>query len=578
MTAKTFTMRSVRLFPRLMIICILAALGVTGMGAVGYRGIAGVNRDLRDIYELRMKSLSALYELQLAQTTATVGYRALLDREVQDDSESTANEGERIEAAVLVFEETVKLYQEQRRDSAEEQIWRQTEFNLSQWDESQKALLEIIQKQLESRKAKLSAVDRAFLDRTVMDRKRVTDDLWAQCNEGLTKLIDLNVTAVGGLYQGSQRSTRAMLRMQVVGAVVILIVILALTSVTARTISGPLHGLIRVTRGIVRTGSLDQEIDTSGCDELSELAGTFQEMVQRLRVIPAAASEVANAVKDLTQLITDQTEAVQRQSSGLTQVTATMQEIRQTSSTASSSAETVIEVAKRAEAASGAGQGAVESSLQSLEEIRTQIDGIVAKITDLAERTLLVGGIIETVKDLADHSNMLALNASIEAVKAGELGKGFGVVAREIRSLADQSIQATASIREVLTEIQGAIRSTVSMADRGKKDMDRSMQQIRSSGHSLTELSGVVTQTSQSARQIAASVRQQNIGITQIAGTLEELNAAMQWTTEGINGAKAAAARLTKLANRVDETLRPAASRVDASSGEPTVNSDGPPT
>jgi methyl-accepting chemotaxis protein len=327
----------------------------------------------------------------------------------------------------------------------------------------------------------------------------------------------------------------------------------------------------------VRTGSLDQEIDTSGHDELSQLASTFQEMVQRLRVIPVAASEVADAVKDLTQLIADQTEAVQRQSSGLAQVTATMQEIRQTSSTASDSAETVIEVAKRAEAASGAGQGAVESSLQSLEEIRIQIDGIVAKVTDLAERTLLVGGIIETVKDLADHSNMLALNASIEAVKAGELGKGFGVVASEIRSLADQSIQATASIREVLTEIQGAIRSTVSMADRGKKDMDRSMQQIRSSGHSLAELSGVVTQTSQSARQIAASVRQQNIGITQIAGTLEELNVAMQCTTEGINGAKAAAARLTKLANRVDETLRPAATGADASSGEPAVVSEDPP-
>jgi methyl-accepting chemotaxis protein len=134
-------------------------------------------------------------------------------------------------------------------------------------------------------------------------------------------------------------------------------------------------------------------------------------------------------------------------------------------------------------------------------------------------------------------------------------------VAHEIRSLADQSVEATNRIRLVLGEIQGAIRSTVAMADQGKKDMDRSMEQIRSSGASLTEIGMVITETGQAARQIAASVSQQNVGIAQIAGAIEALNQAMERTTSGISRAKDAAAKLSSLSDRVSETLAPTASR-----------------
>ena len=317
----------------------------------------------------------------------------------------------------------------------------------------------------------------------------------------------------------------------------------------------PIKRLTEMARDVARTGDLNQKVLVTSRDEVGTLAETFQEMMQKLQVVPMTVRELTATVVDLTQLINDHTESTQQQASGLAEATVTMQEIRQTSSTASSKAETVITIAKKAEEFSGAGQAAVENSLHSLQEIRTQIEQIVAKIADLSERTLQVGGIIETVKDLADQSNMLALNASIEAVKAGELGKGFGVVAREIRTLADGSIQATARIREVLTEIQRAIRSTAAMTEQGKRDMERSMDQIRASGESLREMNAVVTESSQAARQIAASVNQQNVGISQITGAIEGLNSAMEKTSSGIRRAEAAAAKLTDLSARVSSIL-----------------------
>jgi methyl-accepting chemotaxis protein len=318
----------------------------------------------------------------------------------------------------------------------------------------------------------------------------------------------------------------------------------------------PIKALTELAREVARTGDLNQKVlGVTSHDEVGTLAETFQEMMQKLQVVPMTVRELTATVVDLTQLINDHTESTQQQASGLAEATVTMQEIRQTSSTASSKAETVIAIAKKAEEFSGAGQAAVENSLHSLQEIRTQIEQIVAKIADLSERTLQVGGIIETVKDLADQSNMLALNASIEAVKAGELGKGFGVVAREIRTLADGSIQATGRIREVLTEIQRAIRSTAAMTEQGKRDMERSMDQIRASGESLREMNAVVTESSQAARQIAASVNQQNVGISQITGAIEGLNSAMEKTSSGIRRAEAAAAKLTDLSARVSSIL-----------------------
>ena len=174
----------------------------------------------------------------------------------------------------------------------------------------------------------------------------------------------------------------------------------------------------------------------------------------------------------------------------------------------------MLKVAERADDIGRSGEQAIEQTLGGLTEIRSQVDAIAQKIGELAERTRQIGLITETVKDLADQSNMLALNAAIEAVRSGEHGKGFSVVAREIRSLADQSIQATNRVREILEDITAAIRTAVAITEKGSQKMESSLIQVRTSGENLRELSGIVKENSAAVRQIAAAVNQQNAGIT----------------------------------------------------------------
>jgi methyl-accepting chemotaxis protein len=134
------------------------------------------------------------------------------------------------------------------------------------------------------------------------------------------------------------------------------------------------------------------------------------------------------------------------------------------------------------------------------------------------------------VKDLADQSNMLALNAAIEAVRSGEHGKGFGVVAREIRSLADQSIHATQQVREMLDDISEAIRGAVAITENGSQRIDAGLEQVKTSGEQLSQLSNIVKENSQAVRQINSAVGQQNGAIAQILGALTDQSTLMRDT------------------------------------------------
>ena len=323
-------------------------------------------------------------------------------------------------------------------------------------------------------------------------------------------------------------------------------------------IARPIERMVQATEAVA-SGDLTRRIEVQSRDEVGLLADRFQLMVERLRTIPTALKgskdELTPAVDSLTELTRSLTAAMQKQASSLAEASTTMQEIKHTSSLAASKADMVLQVATRADEFSGAGQASVEGSLQGLQEIRSQIENIVGRISDLADRTLQVGEIIESVKDLADQSNVLALNAAIEAAKAGEFGKGFAVVAREIRTLADQSIESTRRIREILSEIQTAIRATVSITEEGKKKMEQSMAQIHASGENLREMTAIVHESSQAARQIAASVSQQNAGTTQIVAAIGELHTAMDQTVVGIKGAEKAADRLKTISGRISEII-----------------------
>jgi methyl-accepting chemotaxis protein len=337
-----------------------------------------------------------------------------------------------------------------------------------------------------------------------------------------------------------------------------LVVAAGATYLVAARFVKPLRILTEAAQRIV-DGDLTHEIDVSARDETGELALAFSQMQEKLKEVLRALQEsvllLTNAGDELGQSTEEQSQTITRQATALQETQVTAQEIKQTSLLASQKAEAVLQLTEKADAVSAQGETAIESSLSGLTDIRAQVDEIATRIGQLSERTEQIGGITQTVKDLADQSNMLALNAAIEAVRSGEHGKGFAVVAREIRSLADQSIQATSRVREILEDIGSAIRDAVAITEHGSQKIDGGLTQVRATGENLRALSNIVKDNSSAVRQIAAAVSQQNAGITQIFGAVTDQTRMMDETMRRIETTTQAAAVLKNLSQRVSDVV-----------------------
>ena len=309
--------------------------------------------------------------------------------------------------------------------------------------------------------------------------------------------------------------------------------------------------------------------DWVSTDEVGDLAAATAKAFGRLKAFSVSLGESAHALRRSAEQLglstSKQSEALTHQAASLQEPQVTAQEIKQTSSLTAQKAEGILQQTEKADAISRAGEEAIQHSLNGLQEIGEQVKEMARQIRDLDQRTRQIATITTTVKDLADQSNMLALNAAIEAVRSGEHGKGFGVVAREIRMLADQSIRATNNVRSILQGISTAIRTTVSMTEKGSEKVESSLIQVREFGNNIRELSGIVRENAASVRQITAAVTQQNTGITQIFQAVNDLSQLMDQTMVQL-----------RASDQALELVRNVTDNVAAMSGEKQVSSRPP--
>nr|WP_225937771.1 methyl-accepting chemotaxis protein [Myxococcus sp. RHSTA-1-4] len=343
-------------------------------------------------------------------------------------------------------------------------------------------------------------------------------------------------------------------------ALLLVAVGVGVSALFGRSIVRPLRELTEVAGHIVESGDLTRPIQVKSGDEVGRLSNSFAQMVGRLKEVTLNLQQAATALTQSTEHLnassTEQAQTISRQAAALQETQVTAQEIKQTSMLAAQKAESVLSVAERADALAKSGEASIELTMAGLNDIRAQVGEIAQKILELGERTQQIGGITQSVKDLADQSNMLALNAAIESVRSGEHGKGFGVVAREIRALADQSIQATTRVRELLDDIANSVTAAVRITERGAERMEAGVAQVRNSGQNLRELSSIVQDNAAAVRQIAAAVSQQNVGINQITLAVNDLSKMMDETVARIGSTGEAATTLQIISEQLSSAVK----------------------
>jgi CHASE3 domain sensor protein len=269
-----------------------------------------------------------------------------------------------------------------------------------------------------------------------------------------------------------------------------------------------------------------------------------------------AVSVLAEGVKQILSSIAESATGTTETAAAVTQTTATVEELKQTSQLSSERAKGVFESSQRSEEISSAGLEATEGTASGMKRIRKEMDQIAQSMTRLNEKARDIVEIIATVDDLAKQSNLLAVNAAIEAAKAGEHGKGFAVVAQEVKNMASQSKQATAQVRAIVDEIQAAANSAGQATDSGSQAVDAAVKQSNQANDSILQLANSVSESATAAAQIASASKQQEAGADQVAMSMVGIREAAEHNVTAIGRVEQAASTLGLLGERLQELVK----------------------
>ncbi|HYD39946.1 MAG TPA: methyl-accepting chemotaxis protein [Anaeromyxobacter sp.] len=322
----------------------------------------------------------------------------------------------------------------------------------------------------------------------------------------------------------------------------------------------PLELLAQGARRVSTERDLTVRVPVSGDEEIKDLGRAFGEMMETLRGITiemrGATDRLLSSATELGGITRAQGESIARQASALEEARRTSSALRESSRETVGQAEGVLRVAQKAEALGRDGESAMTENLSSAEVIQDQTRQVVDRIARLATSAQRIAAITATVKDLADQSNVVALNAAIEASRAGEAGVGFGVVAREIRSLADRSIRATIEVRTVLAEVLNGIKESASLVEAAHAGLEEGTSRTRRLGESVAGLTGIVRENLSAVREISGAVASQGTGIGQISNAVEDLSLMMEDTLKTVHTTGEAAGVLREVSEQVSSAVK----------------------
>ncbi|HTE50368.1 MAG TPA: methyl-accepting chemotaxis protein [Kofleriaceae bacterium] len=234
------------------------------------------------------------------------------------------------------------------------------------------------------------------------------------------------------------------------------------------------------------------------------------------RQIGTAVGQVQSSSAELQSSATEQATGSREQATAMNEVSTTMSELLATSRQIAESAQRVAQIADQTAGAARSGEGTVELADQSIGGIRRHVDLVVTHMLELGKKSQQIGSVLDIVSELAEQTNILSINATIEAAGAGEGGKRFAVVADEIRKLSDRVTGSAKEIRGLIDEVRAAVNTTVMATETMSKAVDGGSRQFGDVAGSFKQIGGMVMTTTQAAREIELSTKQQTTAVEQV--------------------------------------------------------------
>jgi len=301
----------------------------------------------------------------------------------------------------------------------------------------------------------------------------------------------------------------------------------------------------------------DQNGNITGFVELvqdeTERLQTQQRLEEQRKHIADLIKVLSEVTSQISSIASELSASTAQAVSAIAETTSTSEQVKRMAELTSQQAKDVSMDAKSVVEVSRQGQEATESTIKGMARISQQMESIADGIVQLNNQSKLIGDIINTVDDLAQQSNLLAINASIEAAKAGEHGKGFAVVAQEVKNLSQQSKEATANVRTILNEIIKATAASTAVIEQGSKAVEAGHQQASNAGAVIKTLSDNIEKASRTTELIEESSQQQLSGMQEVVGSMDSIKLSSQRNLDSVKRLDIAGKELTELGRRLLE-------------------------
>jgi methyl-accepting chemotaxis protein len=285
---------------------------------------------------------------------------------------------------------------------------------------------------------------------------------------------------------------------------------------------------------------------------LNSMLDNFTQVIERAS---KAATEASNSANEILVAAEQMATGASQQDHEITNTSSAVEELTVSMKQVSNNAEASTEAARRALEAADQGNRAVHDTLDGMQRIRAAVQATGKKIKSLGDRSLEISAIINVINDITEQTNLLALNAAIEAARAGEAGRGFAVVADEVRKLAEHSRSATKDIAALIKAIQVETNEAVVVMEEGTKEVEVGAKLADQAGKALEAISAVVHQSAELVQEISLASKQQVRGTEGVANAMQIISNITRQTTDGARQTADTVEHMVKLSEQLNEVL-----------------------